>query len=242
MIEVIPAIDIMDGKCVRLSLGDFSTKKIYSNDPVQMARAFQDAGLKRLHLVDLDGSRTKNPVNIEVLYKIADETDLKIDFGGGIQSNQAILDAFEYGASQVTAGSIAVRDPEMVAGWLRQYGSGRIILGADVRNLKISIAGWTEDSGVELFDFLNQWIKDGIRTVICTDITKDGMLKGPAFNLYQTILDKYENLDLIASGGVTSLADLETLNQMGVKKAIVGKAIYEGRIQLKELSKLSAIQ
>ncbi len=242
MIEVIPAIDIMDGKCVRLSLGDFSTQKVYSEDPVQIARSFQDAGLKRLHLVDLDGVRAKNPVNIEVLFRIAAETDLKIDFGGGIQSNRAISDAFEYGASQVTAGSIAIKDPALVSEWIHLYGSNRIILGADVRNLTISIAGWTEDSGVDLIDFLGNWIENRIRTVICTDISKDGIMKGPSFDLYKIVLDKYPGLDLIASGGVTSLADLEALDEIGVKRVIVGKAIYEGKIKLEELGKLSAMQ
>lgn len=235
MIEIIPAIDIMDGKCVRLESGDFSTKKIYSDDPVQMARDFQDAGLKRLHLVDLDGTRKENPVNIEVLYRIAEETDLKIDFGGGIKSNQAISDAFEYGASQVTAGSIAVRDPELVKGWIHKYGAQRIILGADVRNLKISVSGWTENSGIDLMDFLNVWIEAGIQTAICTDISKDGMLTGPSFDIYRAIRDAYPKLKLIASGGVTGLDDLETLNKLGVYGAIVGKAFYEGRIKLEEI-------
>lgn len=236
--KIIPAIDLMDGKCVRLTKGDFSTKKEYSSDPLDMAMRFADAGLSYLHLVDLDGARTGQLVNYKTLEKIASKTTLEIDFGGGIKSDESIRIAFESGAKKVTLGSIAVNNREKVAEWLEIYGSEKLILGADVKGEKIAISGWTETGDEYVFDFVREYLEKGLKTVISTDVEKDGMLEGPSFELYKKLLGEIENLNLIASGGIRDMDDLEKLKTMGMYGAIIGKAIYEGRIDLKDLSQL----
>lgn len=235
--RIIPAIDIIDGKCVRLSKGDYQTKKVYNENPLEVAKEFEDHGIEFLHLVDLDGAKSGHIINHKVLEQLASRTNLKIDFGGGVKSDEDLVMAFECGAAQVTAGSVAVRDPERVTSWLDNFGSERIILGADVNDGKIALHGWTQTSDLELKAFLEGYIEKGVESVICTDISKDGMLAGPATSLYQDLLASFPSLSLIASGGVTSMQDLEDLTKVGCEGAIVGKAIYEGRISLKELSK-----
>jgi phosphoribosylformimino-5-aminoimidazole carboxamide ribotide isomerase len=236
--KIIPAIDLMDGKCVRLTKGDFSTKKEYSSDPLDMAMRFADAGLSYLHLVDLDGARTGQLVNYKTLEKIASKTMLEIDFGGGIKTDESIRIAFESGAKKVTLGSIAVNNREKVAEWLEIYGSEKLILGADVKGEKIAISGWTETGDEYVFDFVREYLEKGLKTVISTDVEKDGMLEGPSFELYKKLLGEIENLQLIASGGIRDMDDLEKLKTLGMHGAIIGKAIYEGRIDLKDLSQL----
>jgi phosphoribosylformimino-5-aminoimidazole carboxamide ribotide isomerase len=236
--KIIPAIDLIDGKCVRLTKGDFSTKKEYSSDPLDMAMRFADAGLSYLHLVDLDGARTGQLVNYKTLEKIASKTMLEIDFGGGIKTDESIRIAFESGAKKVTLGSIAVNNREKVAEWLEIYGSEKLILGADVKGEKIAISGWTETGDEYVFDFVREYLEKGLKTVISTDVEKDGMLEGPSFELYKKLLGEIENLQLIASGGIRDMDDLEKLKTLGMHGAIIGKAIYEGRIDLKDLSQL----
>ncbi|MFT6997404.1 MAG: phosphoribosylformimino-5-aminoimidazole carboxamide ribotide isomerase [Cryomorphaceae bacterium] len=236
--KIIPAIDLMEGKCVRLTKGDFSTKKEYSSDPLDMAMRFADAGLSYLHLVDLDGARTGEVVNYKILEKIASKTPLEIDFGGGIKSDESIRIAFESGAKKVTVGSVAVKNPELVTEWLSIFGSEKLILGADVKGEKIAISGWTETGDEYVFDFVREYLEKGLKTVISTDVEKDGMLEGPSFELYKKLLGEIENLNLIASGGIRDMDDLEKLREMGLYGAIIGKAIYEGRIDLKDLSTL----
>jgi phosphoribosylformimino-5-aminoimidazole carboxamide ribotide isomerase len=236
--KIIPAIDLIEGKCVRLTKGDYSTKKEYSSDPLDMAMRFADAGLTYLHLVDLDGARTGKVVNHKILEKIASKTALEIDFGGGIKSDESIRIAFESGAKKVTVGSVAVKNRELVKEWLGIYGSEKLILGADVKGEKIAISGWTETGDEYIFDFVREYQEKGLNTVISTDVDKDGMLEGPSFELYKKLLGEIENIDLIASGGIRDLDDLEKLKSMGMYGAIIGKAIYEGRIDLKDLSTL----
>ena len=238
MIELIPAIDIIGGQCVRLTKGDYDQKTVYG-DPLEMAHEFEKAGIKRLHMVDLDGAKSKHIVNSHVLKQIAAETNLEIDFGGGIKSHEDIDAAFESGAQMVTVGSVAVTNPQLFTWWLQKYGPDRMILGADVRNGKISINGWKEDSDEDLLPFLQKYIEAGVRMVLCTEISKDGTLGGPAIDLYKRVLDKYPDLYLIASGGVSSVQDLLDLREAGLPAAIVGKAYYEGRITLEQLSQLS---
>ncbi|HLT07064.1 MAG TPA: 1-(5-phosphoribosyl)-5-[(5-phosphoribosylamino)methylideneamino]imidazole-4-carboxamide isomerase [Cyclobacteriaceae bacterium] len=233
--EIIPAIDIIGGRCVRLTQGDYSQKKEYG-DPLEMARQFEQAGLKRLHVVDLDGAKAKRIVNQEVLKTITDHTSLLVDFGGGVQSDQDIEMAFQYGAQQITGGSIAIRNPELFDHWLAQYGSDKIILGADAKDRKIAIGGWEETTGEDVISFIKKYFEKGIRYVICTDVAKDGLLQGPSLQLYEEILQEIPEIRLIASGGVSSVKDLEDLQQSGVYGAIVGKAFYEGRISLNELA------
>lgn len=235
--KIIPAIDIIGGKCVRLSQGDYNQKTVYNEHPLEVAKMFEASGITHLHLVDLDGAKSAKVVNWKVLEIIANQTSLKIDFGGGVKSDEDIKGVFDAGANQVTAGSIAVKSPETVARWIASYGAERIILGADVRDKMIAINGWKEDSGLELFSFLKDYTDKGIESVICTDITKDGMLAGSSIELYQDILGEFPNLKLIASGGVTSIEEIDQLQENGLYGAIVGKAIYEGRITLKELEK-----
>lgn len=234
--RIIPAIDIIEGKCVRLSKGDYETKKIYSENPLEMARQFEGHGIEFLHLVDLDGAKSGHIVNYQVLEELASKTSLKIDFGGGVKADEDLVMAFECGAAQVTAGSVAVRNPDRVVSWLENFGPQRIILGADVNQGKIALQGWTETSDFELRPFLQEYIEKGVQSVICTDISKDGMLQGPATSLYREVLSIFPSISLIASGGVTSMKDIEDLAGVGCEGAIVGKAIYEGRISLKELS------
>lgn len=233
--RIIPAIDIIDGKCVRLSQGDYSTQKVYSQDPLDMAKQFQDHGIRFLHLVDLDGAKSKHIVNHKVLEKIAGHTDMRIDFGGGLKSDEDLKIAFDSGASQITGGSIAVKSPDLFRSWLSRYGSDRIILGADAKEEKVAINGWKESSSLELLPFIQEYRGHGVKYVICTDISKDGMLEGPSIELYQKILQETDGVQLIASGGISAMEDLYALNDIGCEGAIIGKAIYEGNISLKEL-------
>ncbi len=237
MIEIIPAIDLIDGKCVRLSQGDYSQKIIYNENPLEVAKMFADAGINRLHLVDLDGAKAQHIVNHRVLEKITLNTNLIVDFGGGLKSDDDLRIAFECGASMITGGSIAVRNPEVFLSWIKNYGSEKIILGADVKSEKIAVGGWTETTEIELLPFIKNYITKGINKVICTDISKDGMLQGSAIDLYKKILIAQPDIYLIASGGVSSISDIEQLHEIAVPAVITGKAIYEGKITLKELSK-----
>jgi phosphoribosylformimino-5-aminoimidazole carboxamide ribotide isomerase len=238
MIQVIPAIDIIDGKCVRLEKGDYGKKIIYSEDPLEVALQFESWGIKRLHLVDLDGAKAKRIINTSALNRIASETDLIIDFGGGIRSENDIRIAFENGADMITGGSIAIHNPEQFLSWLDIFGSDKIILGADHRNEKISLNAWMEESNFELFPFLEDFIQKGITQVICTDIQKDGMLEGPSLDLYKRILAKWPDIQLIASGGISNINDVLLLEKAGIGAVIIGKAIYENRISSHEISKL----
>lgn len=235
MIELIPAIDIIDGKCVRLTKGDYDTKKIYNEDPVSVAKEFEAHGIRRLHVVDLDGARSKHIVNDKVLQLIARETNLVIDFGGGIKTDEDVARAFEAGAHMITIGSIAVTDPERSMEWLHKYGPEHIVLGADVRNGRVSINGWKEDSQEELVPFLDRYLSEGMRNVLCTDISKDGMLQGPAIALYREVMEQYPDCHLIASGGVSCMDDIRALEAAGIPAVVFGKAIYEGKIKLEEL-------
>ena len=234
-IELIPAIDIIDGKCVRLTKGDYDRKTVYRDSPAEVAKEFEELGFKRLHVVDLDGAKSKHIVNVDVLRRITTETSLTVDFGGGIKTDEDIEKAFEAGAAMVTVGSIAVTQPELFLGWLEKYGADRMILGADVRNGKISINGWKEDSAEDLLPFLRKYIDAGVKTVLCTEISKDGTLQGPAISLYQQVMEAYPQLHLIASGGVSSKEDIEALDRAGIPAVVFGKAIYEGKINLKDL-------
>ncbi|MDF2454198.1 MAG: 1-(5-phosphoribosyl)-5-((5-phosphoribosylamino)methylideneamino) imidazole-4-carboxamide isomerase [Cytophagaceae bacterium] len=234
--EIIPAIDIIDGKCVRLTQGDYGTKKIYNEDPLEVAKAFQDAGIKRLHMVDLDGAKAKKIINQAVLERVASHTQLIIDFGGGIQSHEDIKLAFNSGAKMVTGGSIAVKDPDIFERWLTLYGSEKIILGADVKERMVAISGWEETSKLSLDQLLAKYTVLGAKYAICTDVAKDGLLQGPSIDLYRWIMSAYPSVQLIASGGVSSMKDLEELKEAGVFGTIVGKAFYEGHISLKELA------
>lgn len=235
MIELIPAIDIIDGRCVRLTKGDYSQMKIYNEDPVVQAKEFEQLGFKRLHVVDLDGAKSKHIVNDKVLRSITRETALTVDFGGGIKTEDDIDKAFDAGATMVTIGSIAVTKPELFLGWLEKYGAERLILGADVRNGKISINGWKEDSEENLLPFLKKYIDRGVRNVLCTEISKDGTLAGPATELYKTIMAEWPKLHLIASGGVSSTEDIIALEKAGIPAVVFGKAYYEGRLSLREV-------
>ncbi|MDL2221263.1 1-(5-phosphoribosyl)-5-[(5-phosphoribosylamino)methylideneamino]imidazole-4-carboxamide isomerase [Parabacteroides sp. OttesenSCG-928-N08] len=239
MIELIPAIDIIEGKCVRLTQGDYNTQKIYNEDPLEVAKQFEDHGLRRLHVVDLDGARQGRIINYRTLEKLASRTGLIIDFGGGLKQDEDLEIAFESGAQMVTGGSIAVKNPEMFTSWLNRYGSKRIILGADAKDRKIAVSGWEETTELELIPFIQEYHKKGIRKVICTDISRDGMLQGPAVELYREIREESE-VYVIASGGVSSIADIEQLIAANIPAVIFGKAIYEGRIQLKELLRFTS--
>ncbi|WP_339627157.1 1-(5-phosphoribosyl)-5-[(5-phosphoribosylamino)methylideneamino]imidazole-4-carboxamide isomerase [uncultured Maribacter sp.] len=233
--RIIPAIDIIDGKCVRLSKGDYNTKKIYNENPLEVAKEFEAHGIKHLHLVDLDGAKSKHIVNHKVLEQIAAQTSLKIDFGGGLKTDDDLRIAFESGASQITGGSIAVKDPDIFIGWIEKHGPGKIILGADAMDEKVAVSGWLEESKEELIPFIQSYQKKGIQYVICTDISKDGMLEGPSFELYKRILAQANDLKLIASGGISTFDELPKLAAMGCEGTIIGKAIYENRISLKQL-------
>ena len=234
-IELIPAIDIIEGKCVRLTKGDYSQKTVYRDSPADVAKEFEDMGFKRLHVVDLDGAKSKHIVNSSVLKEISTQTHLTVDFGGGIKTDDDICQAFEAGASMVTVGSVAVTNPQLFEEWLGKYGADRMILGADVRHGRISINGWKESSDVELADFLEQYVAMGVTKVLCTEISKDGTLAGPAIDLYKSVMRSYPTLHLIASGGVSAISDIEALNEAGIPGVVFGKAIYEGRINLNEL-------
>ena len=235
--RIIPAIDIIDGKCVRLTKGDYNTKKVYNENPLEVAKAFEANGIEYLHLVDLDGAKSKHIVNHNILESIATKTNLKVDFGGGLKSDDDLRIAFECGAHQITGGSIAANNPDVFLAWLETYGSEKIILGADCKDRKIATNGWLEASELDVVDFINDYESKGIQYVICTDIAKDGMLQGTSNELYTEIISK-SNVKLIASGGVSSMQDLELVNAIGCEGVILGKAIYEGNITLKELQKL----
>ena len=234
--RIIPAIDIIEGKCVRLSKGDYETKKIYNESPLEVAKTFEDYGIKYLHLVDLDGAKSKHIVNYKVLETLALKTSLKIDFGGGLKSDTDLKIAFENGASQITGGSIAVKSPETFVSWIKAYGSEKIILGADVKGIHIATDGWLETSDQTLFEFVKHYQTKGVKYVICTDISKDGMMEGPAVDLYKNLLAETE-VKLIASGGISKIEELPKLQQLGCEGIIIGKAIYENRISLKQLEK-----
>jgi phosphoribosylformimino-5-aminoimidazole carboxamide ribotide isomerase len=234
MIEIIPAIDIIEGKCVRLTKGDFSRKKEYG-DPFEMARLFEDHGIRRLHLVDLDGAREKKVVNYRILERIASRTSLLIDAGGGIRSDRDLQIVFESGARMATGGSVAVKERDLFLGWLNRYGADRIILGADFREGKVAVSGWNEATELDLGEFIAVYRSEGIKMVICTDIDKDGMLEGPSLETYKSLKSKDKELYLVASGGISRMEDLELLEKEGIDGAIVGKAIYEGKIPLKTL-------
>jgi len=232
--RIIPAIDIIDAKCVRLTKGDYNTRKIYHDNPLDVAREFEEYGIRYLHLVDLDGAKSKHIVNHRVLHEIATKTSLKIDFGGGIKSDDDVRIAFENGAAQITGGSIAQQQPALFKRWLTTYGADKIILGADSHHRKIATNGWQQQSEEDVVGFISAYEKEGVRYVICTDIARDGMLEGPSGDLYREIIAQ-TNIQLIASGGITSIDDLLALQEMGCEGAIIGKAIYEGKIGLKEL-------
>ena len=234
--RLIPAIDIIDGKCVRLSKGDYSTKKVYNENPLEVAKEFEAHGIQYLHLVDLDGAKSQHIVNYKVLETIALKTSLQIDFGGGLKSGDDLHVAFQSGAHQITGGSIAVKDRETFLSWLSTYGARKIILGADANNEKVAVSGWQEESDLELIPFVQQYQSEGVEYVICTDISKDGMLQGPAFDLYQKMLAQTKKgLNLIASGGISTFDELPRLAKLGCEGTIIGKAIYEGKISLKQL-------
>lgn len=235
MIEIIPAIDIIDGKCVRLTKGDYASAKIYNGNPVDIAKTYEDAGCRKLHVVDLDGAKSHHIVNHVTLERIVAATSLTVDFGGGIKHDDDIRKAFDFGASKVTLGSIAVKNPDISLEWLNYYGSKKIIIGADVRNGKISTSGWLHDSDIEIMDFLSEYLKNGAQQVISTDISVDGTLNGPSIKLYQDILTNFPDIYLIASGGVGHINDVYKLNEINVPAVIIGKAIYEGLITLPQL-------
>lgn len=235
MIELVPAIDIIGGRCVRLTKGDYDRKTVYDHSPLEMALLFERLGFRRLHMVDLEGSKSKHVVNIDVLKSITDHTNLTVDFGGGIKSEDDIKKAFDSGAAMVTVGSVAVTQKNLFCKWLDTFGPERIVLGADVRNGKISINGWKEDSDEDIISFLGYYVGKGVRHVLCTDISKDGTLAGPAFDLYRKILKSFPDIDLIASGGVSSADDVKRLAREGLPSAILGKAIYEGRIDIRTI-------
>lgn len=238
--QIIPAIDIIDGKCVRLTQGDYQQKKIYNEDPLEVAQQFEDAGLSRLHLVDLDGAKASRIINHKVLERLATHTGLHIDFGGGLKSDEDVRIAFNSGARQITGGTVAVKDPALFEGWLQQYGSEKIILGSDVKDGLVAVSGWQEKSKLELFPFLRDYLAKGVRYTICTDVSKDGLLQGSALALYRQIREEFPSLNLIASGGVTTMAEVEKLAEIGCYGAIIGKAIYEQKISLKDLQNFVA--
>lgn len=234
--RIIPAIDIIEGKCVRLIKGDYTTKKVYNENPLEVAKQFEDSGIEYLHMVDLDGAKASHIVNYNILEQVATKTNLKIDFGGGLKSDEDLKIAFNSGANQVTGGSIAVKQPETFKSWISTYGSEKIILGADCNNEKIAISGWQEESNLDVIPFIKNYQTDGIQYVICTDISKDGMLEGPSFNLYKRILlEAHVYIKLIASGGISDYDELPKLKELGCEGVIIGKAIYENKISLKQL-------
>lgn len=235
--RIIPAIDIIEGQCVRLSKGDYDTKKVYNENPLEVAKAFEDSGIEYLHLVDLDGAKSKHIVNHKILENIATQTNLKIDFGGGLKSDKDLKIAFECGAKQITGGSVAVTDKSLFLDWVTKFGADKIILGADAKNGMIATGGWKESSDLQIENFIRDFVKDGIQYVISTDISKDGMLEGPSVDLYTSILKNNPKLNLIASGGISSLQDVEDVFEIGCEGVIIGKAIYENRISLKELER-----
>lgn len=235
--ELIPAIDLIEGKCVRLTQGDYSTQKVYNEDPLEVALQFESVGIERLHVVDLDGAKAGHIVNYNVLERLASRTRLIIDFGGGLKSDEDLRIAFDCGAQMITGGSIAVKNPERFLTWLEKYGGERVILGADAKDKKIAVSGWEEGTDLDLIPFVKDYREKGVQKIICTDIGRDGMLQGPAIDLYKEIKEEVEGLYVIASGGVSSMADIERLDEAGIPAVIFGKAIYEGRIRMSEIEK-----
>lgn len=238
--EIIPAIDIIEGKCVRLTHGDYAQKKIYNEHPLEVARQFEDAGLQRLHLVDLDGAKEGKVKNWKVLETLAGKTSLLIDFGGGIKSEKDVQIVFDSGAALATIGSMAVKEKETFVQWLQKWGAEKFLLGADVKGEKLTISGWMEQTEIWIYDFMEEYIQKGVQQIFCTDVSKDGALEGPSTELYKNIVQKFPDLHFIASGGVSSMDDLYGLQDIGCRGAIIGKAIYEGRVQLADLTKLNA--
>ena len=237
MIEIIPAIDVIDGKCVRLSQGNYDTKKIYNESPVDVAKEFEDAGIKRLHMVDLDGAKQSKIVNLKTLEAVASQTKLKIDFGGGIKTTKDVQSVLNAGAAFFNIGSIAVKKPEVIEAWIAQFGAAKILLGADVKDENIMIHGWQQSANINIFNYISDYINKGIESIFCTDISKDGLLQGTSTELYKKILEAFPQLHLIASGGVSVINDVDELNVIGCSGVIIGKALYEGRIQLSQLKK-----
>jgi len=235
MIRIVPAIDLIDGKCVRLTQGDYAQKKVYNEDPLEVAREFESHGIKYLHLVDLDGARQKHVVNHKVLERIAKNTNLIIDFGGGIKTGNDLKLVFACGAAQATIGSIAVTDPKLFESWIQSYGPEKMILGADAKNGKIAVSGWQDVTNLDIFDFFEEYLKKHVKYVLCTDISRDGMLQGTAIDLYERLVQRFPDLKIIASGGVTKAEEIKQLDKKGLFAVIIGKAIYEGKITLKEL-------
>lgn len=238
--KIIPAIDIIDGKCVRLTQGDYGQKTIYNENPLEVAKAFEGAGLSRLHLVDLDGAKAGAVKNWKVLEALTSKTQLVIDFGGGIKREEDLKIVFDSGAALATIGSLAVKDEALFVQWMKAYGAAKFLLGADVKEEKIAVAGWLETTDVDIYGFLDKYIQHGIQQVFCTDVSKDGLLQGPSIDLYKNIITRFPGLHFIASGGVASVADLHALKEIGCSGAIVGKAFYEGRISLQELQQINA--
>lgn len=237
--QIIPAIDIIDGKCVRLTHGDYTQKKIYNERPLEVARQFEDAGLQRLHLVDLDGAKKGSVTNWNVLETLASKTSLVIDFGGGIKTEKDVQIVFECGSAYATVGSIAVKEPQTFHTWLQKWGAEKFLLGADVRDEKITISGWTEKTDIWIYDFIHDYMERGVQQIFCTDVSKDGALEGPSFELYKSIIEKFPKLHFIASGGVSNMDDVYGLQDIGCSGVIIGKAIYEGRVPLSELKKVA---
>ena len=235
MIEIIPAIDIIEGRCVRLSQGDYARSKVYDASPVDMAKRYADCGVRRIHVVDLDGAKSSSPKNLKTLERMAVGASVEIEWGGGIKSEESLRALFDYGATYAIVGSVAARTPELFAEWLDVFGAERMVLGADVRDGKVSVNGWQEDLGVTIEQLIDGFLPHGLSQVICTDITKDGMLEGPSFDLYTNLQSHYPNVDFTVSGGISSMADIERLSELQLRKVIVGKAIYENRITLKQI-------
>ena len=237
MVEIIPAIDIIEGRCVRLSQGDYDQRKVYDASPIDMAKRYADCGVKRIHVVDLDGAKSSSPKNLKTLEKMAVGASVEIEWGGGIKSEESLRALFDYGATYAIVGSVAARTPELFAEWLDMFGGEKMVLGADVRDGKVSVNGWQEDLGVSIEELVDGFLPHSLSQVICTDITKDGMLQGPSFGLYADLQSRYESVDFTVSGGISSMADIEKLNEMQLRKVIVGKAIYENRITLKDIER-----
>lgn len=237
MIEIIPAIDLIDGRCVRLTQGDYAIKNVYEQEPLDMAKMYADCGVRRLHVVDLDGAKAKEPCNLRVLERLATHTSLDIEWGGGIKSEDALRMAIDAGAARVICGSVAVDNRELFASWLQQFGSGRVILGADVRDGKVATHGWLKESQIGVEELVEDFLSSGLTQLICTDISKDGMLMGPNFDLYVALQQRFPAVDVTLSGGISSFADVERADELGIRAAIIGKAIYEGRITLKDLER-----
>lgn len=240
MIQIIPAIDLIDGKCVRLTQGDYNQKKEYSANPLEIAKAFEGAGIQRLHLVDLDGAKAKHIINHKVLEKITNNTNLHVDFGGGLQSDEDLRIAFECGAKQITGGSIAVKNEELFSSWIEKFGAEKIILGADAKDKMVAVSGWQETTKISVFDLIEKYTEKGIKYTISTDVAKDGLLQGPSFDLYEEMQSKFPELNIVASGGVTFFNDILKLDAMGIFAVIVGKAFYEGNISLKDFEEYYA--